>query len=160
MSKAYMVVNVPKIFDFCDVDMRIVMEFIDGEVIRDILDGLDRVKRNKLCNKLGGSVALLHNKGIIHGDLTTSNFILKNSKIYFIDFGLGFFSNKLEDKAVDLHLLRQALESKHYRHFEESFKEVLKGYRKKSDDFKGIIERFDAVEKRGRYKRKKWNKRF
>jgi len=155
MSKAIMIVNVPKIFDFCDADMRIVMEFIDGEVIRDVLDGFDKVKRNKLCNKLGGNVALLHNKGIIHGDLTTSNFILKGGKIYFIDFGLGFFSHKLEDKAVDLHLLRQALESKHYKHFEESFKEVLKGYRKESDDFKGIIERFDAVEKRGRYKRKK-----
>ena len=44
--------------------------------------------------------------------------ILKNGKVYFIDFGLGFFSNKTEDKAVDLHLLKQALESKHYQIFE------------------------------------------
>src|SRR4030042_1167648 len=47
---------------------------------------------------------------IINGDLTTSNMILNpDNKLYFIDFGLSFHSNKIEDKAVDLHLLKQAL---------------------------------------------------
>jgi Kae1-associated kinase Bud32 len=155
MSKASKFIDVPKIFDFCDVGMEIVMEFINGETIRDVLDSFSKNKRNKICNQIGENVALLHNNGIIHGDLTTSNFILKDDKIYFIDFGLGFFSNKVEDKAVDLHLLRQALESKHYKYFEDCFKEVLKSYKKKSDDFSRIIERFGVVEKRGRYKRKK-----
>lgn len=71
--------------------------------------------------------------------------------IYFIDFGLGYISTKPEDKAVDLHLLRQALEAKHFKHWEELFEKVLKNY-KKSKDSKIILERLKAVEKRGRYK--------
>jgi len=155
MNKASHIINIPKILDFCDSDMYISMEFINGKTIRDILDEINKTERNKICSQLGESIALLHNNGIIHGDLTTSNFILKKNKIYFIDFGLGFFSDKLEDKAVDLHLLRQALNSRHYRHSEESFKEILKSYRKKSNNFKKVIERLEVVEKRGRYKRKK-----
>ncbi len=72
-------------------------------------------------------------------------------KIYFIDFGLGFQSHKYEDKAVDLHLLRQALEAKHFKHWQELFDEVIKAY-KQSPDFKIVLERLKAVEKRGRYK--------
>ena len=62
--------------------------------------------------------------------------LLSNNKIYFIDFGLGFFDDKPEHKAVDLHLIKQALESKHYKNFEPSFKEVLLGYKENSKDFK------------------------
>jgi len=71
--------------------------------------------------------------------------------IFFIDFGLGFISHKLEDKAVDLHLLKQALEAKHYIHWETLWKEVEKGY-KTSKNSKVVFERLKAVEKRGRYK--------
>ncbi len=71
--------------------------------------------------------------------------------IFFIDFGLGFISHKYEDKAVDIHLLRQALEAKHFKHWQELFDEVIKGY-KQSQDFKIVLERLKAVEKRGRYK--------
>lgn len=72
-------------------------------------------------------------------------------KIYFIDFGLGFVSNKEEDKAVDLHLLKQALDSKHFKNSEIVFNEILKAYKisKHSDK---VLERFRKVEKRGRYK--------
>jgi len=71
--------------------------------------------------------------------------------IYFIDFGLGYISRKFEDKAVDLHLLKQALEAKHFKNWKELIKEVEKGY-KKSKDSKIVLERLKAVEKRGRYK--------
>jgi len=71
--------------------------------------------------------------------------------IFFIDFGLGYISKKFEDKAVDLHLLRQALESRHFEHWETLFKEVLKGY-SKSKDSKIVLEKLKAVEKRGRYR--------
>ena len=72
-------------------------------------------------------------------------------QLFIIDFGLGFISLKLEDKAVDIHLLRQALEAKHFQHWEILFKEFLKGYNKSKDANK-TIERLTAVEKRGRYK--------
>jgi len=77
--------------------------------------------------------------------------ILKQNKIYFIDFGLGFISSKYEDKAVDLHLLKQAFEAKHFKKWEILLKEVFKGY-KISKDAKIILERIKAIEKRGRYK--------
>ncbi|MBI2672435.1 Kae1-associated serine/threonine protein kinase, partial [Candidatus Woesearchaeota archaeon] len=80
---------------------------------------------------------------------------LKDNKTYFIDFGLGSFSNKIEDKAVDLHLLRQALKSRHYLNFEKSFAEVLRGYKEISSNFKEIENRLQQVYERGRYKRKK-----
>ena len=78
--------------------------------------------------------------------------ILKEKEVYFIDFGLGFQSHKIEDKAVDLHLLKQALEAKHFQNHEALFKNFLKGYKKDYEDSKKIIERLKIVEKRGRYK--------
>ena len=103
--------------------------------------------------ELGKKIAILHNNNIIHGDLTTSNFIY-NDKIYFIDFGLSFETDKVEDRAVDLHLLKQALESKHYQIWEECFKEALKAYEKESKHGKEVIQRLELVEKRVRYKHK------
>ena len=144
--------NSPEVFDVDEKSMKIKMEFIDGKLVKNILDDMNKNKRNLLLREIGGKIAKMHDDNIIHGDLTTSNMILKN-KIYFIDFGLGFVSNKIEDKAVDLHLLRQALESKHYRHFEESFKEVLEGY-KLSKNWKEVLNRLEKVERRGRYKNK------
>jgi len=76
-----------------------------------------------------------------------------NFKIYFIDFGLGFISQKIEDKAVDLHLLKQALEAKHFNHWHILFDEVLKGY-SLSKNHKIVLKQFEKVEKRGRYKDK------
>lgn len=143
----------PNVLDTDDKNMKITMDFIDGKLVKDILDDLKKEKREKLCKEIGENIAKLHNQDIIHGDLTTSNFIF-DKKVYFIDFGLGFVSPKIEDKAVDLHLLRQALESKHYRHADECFKNVLKGYKKLIKNYNEIINRLARVEQRGRYKRK------
>ena len=76
-------------------------------------------------------------------------------KVYFIDFGLSFFSEKAEDKAVDLHVLKEALESKHYETGGKAFKLVLDSYSKEAKNSKDILERLDIVEKRGRYRAKK-----
>ena len=77
------------------------IKYIKGELIK------NKLKENnciKLSKEIGEKIAILHNNNIIHGDLTTSNMIY-NKEVYFIDFGLSFFSEKIEDKAVDLHLL-------------------------------------------------------
>ena len=76
-----------------------------------------------------------------------------DGKLYFIDFGLGFISSRIEDKAVDLRLLKQALDSKHYKTAEESFKWVLEGY-KECNDYMDVMKQLEKVELRGRYKRK------
>ena len=83
--------------------------------------------------------------------------MILGKEIYFIDFGLSYFSHKIEDKAVDLHLLKQALESKHYKVWEKCFKAALKAYKKESEDTKEVLKRLETVEKRGRYKSKRKN---
>jgi len=139
----------PKLIKSDDKDMVIEMQHIKGKKVRDMLE-----ENIDICIEIGEKIALIHNAGIIHGDLTTSNMIFNEGHIYFIDFGLSFFSEKVEDKAVDLHLLRQALESKHHTFFKEAFENILKGYKKRSKDYKNIINRFDKVESRGRNKGK------
>ena len=150
LKKASEIINSPKPLETEEWD-KIQMPFINGKKLSEHLDNFSLAKQKQICRKIGESIAKLHDKDIIHGDLTTSNMILKEDKIFFIDFGLGFISHKFEDKAVDLHLLKQALEAKHFKNWEELIKEVFTGY-EKSKDSKIIFERLKAVEKRGRYK--------
>lgn len=137
----------PKLISFDEKKATIEMEFINGDKLRDVFD----IKHTK---KIGEYVAKMHNEGIVHGDLTTSNMIEYKNEIYFIDFGLSFFSNRFEDKAVDLHLLKEALESKHYKIADKAFKQILTIYKKHSKDSKEILERLKLVEERGRHKHK------
>jgi TP53 regulating kinase-like protein len=76
----------------------------------------------------------------------------KDKRLYFIDFGLSFNSHKIEDKAVDIHLFKQALESKHYKIADSAYREFIKAYNPK--DKKEILGRLAIVEQRGRYKEK------
>lgn len=138
----------PDLIKMDDKNMNIEMSFIKGDKVRDMLD-----KKLNICKDIGEKIAIMHNFGIVHGDLTTSNMIY-NKEVYFIDFGLSFFSQKIEDKAVDLHLLRQALESKHYKVFDKAFKLVLKGYKRESENYDDIMNRLEKVEARGRNKGK------
>ena len=80
--------------------------------------------------------------------------IFHEGKVFFIDFGLSFIHENVEHKAVDLHLLKQALESKHWMHFDSSFAAVIEGYEENASGAEKILARFEVVEKRGRYKRK------
>ncbi len=153
LFKAEKIINVPHMIH--SEDYEILMEFIDGKKLAEHLDNFNEKERLEICGKIGKEVAILHNNNIIHGDLTTSNMLLKDDKVYFIDFGLSFIDENKEHKAVDLHLLRQAIESKHYKHFETSFREIIKSYGCNSDNSKEILKRFVVVEGRGRYKNKK-----
>jgi Kae1-associated kinase Bud32 len=117
-------------------------------VLRDVLEKIKNAKT--VCNQIGSSIARLHDYNIVHGDLTTSNMILKNKEVYFIDFGLAAMSKRIEDKAVDLHLLKEALEAKHTKRWEQYFGWVLDGYKPKQRE--EIISRMHEIEKRGRYR--------
>lgn len=150
LLKASKIINVPvpeisKYFD------KIIIPYIKGKKLSENLDKLNN--RAKIARLIGEVIGKLHDEDIIHGDLTTSNMILIKDKIFFIDFGLGYISRKYEDKAVDLHLLKQALEAKHYKFYTELWNAVEQGY-KKSKHSKVTLERLKAVEKRGRYKDK------
>lgn len=153
LEKASKIIPVPNLdSNSSEKDFKVIMEYVNGKKLAEHLDLFEYKKRIEICQKIGKQVAILHNNNIIHGDLTTSNMILKNDEIYFIDFGLSFIDQKSEHKAVDLHLLKQALESKHYKHYESSFKAVLEGYKENSKNHKEILDRLDKVEGRGRYK--------
>ncbi|MFC1723924.1 lipopolysaccharide kinase InaA family protein, partial [Nanoarchaeota archaeon] len=110
----------------------------------------------KVFGEIGEKVGLMHNNGIIHQDLTTSNMIMhsEKKKVFLIDFGLSFFSVKEEDKAVDLHLLRRAVESRHHEIVEECFSSFVDGYKKTCLDAELVLKRLEKVESRGRNKGK------
>ena len=101
---------------------------------------------------IGRTVAEMHKNGIIHQDLTTSNMISVERQIGLIDFGLSFHSSKIEDRAVDLHLLERGLEAKHPLVHDECWKNVLLGYSESVEDSEEVYSRLEQVEKRGRYK--------
>jgi len=151
LKKAHEIISVPKVEKSDEKTREIFMNFIEGKKLSDHLDIFSLKKQLEICEKIGGSIAKLHSKDIIHGDLTTSNMILKNHEVYFVDFGLGFISHKFEDKAVDLHLLRQSLEAKHFKHWKNLFGKVLNNYEEYKES-KIVLERLKVVEKRGRYK--------
>ncbi len=131
-------VNVPRVIEVNEKEFTIKMEYIDGEKLSNEEKVLD-------CEKIGEIVNKLHSAGIIHGDLTTSNLIKSNGKMFLIDFSLGFFSKKIEDKAVDLVLLKRALETRH-KNWEECWKRIIKNYSNKE-----VISHIKTIEKRWRY---------
>jgi len=157
MMRATSLVNVPKIFAVDEEKKEIVMSFVSGKKLSEWLDSFPLEKAKKLCSEIGERVAALHAQNIIHGDLTTSNMIFSGKKIYFIDFGLGFFSRRIEDKAVDIHLFRQALESKHFLHSQSFFGSFLAGYKKYGEE--KVIKKLEKVEVRGRYKGKRYKEK-
>ena len=146
-------VPTPAVYEVDRTGMRLVLEFIEGKQVKLVLDELEPVERHKLCRLIGMQIARLHKAGIIHGDLTTSNMILtKDGKVYFVDFGLGEYDRSLETRGVDLHLLKRALQSTHFRIADEAYAAIIAGYReelgKSADE---VIRRAEEIEKRGRY---------
>ena len=154
LQKAAGHIPVPKLLDASEETCTILMEYIDGHKLAEVFNQLPTEKRKKVCKEIGKNIALLHKEDIIHGDLTTSNMILFEEEVYLIDFGLSFIDPKAEHKAVDLHLLKQALESKHNSHGEESYTEIIESYKSHYVDAKDVLDRLEKVEKRGRYKNK------
>ncbi len=130
-------------------DFKLSMQFIEGMKLKDLLN---ESNCESIGRKIADAVARLHGYGIIHGDLTTSNMIMKDDRIYFIDFGLGFHSQKAEDKAIDLYLLHEALESTHFDVLKKIWKVILETYRKSYTEADKVIKTLANIEKRGRYK--------
>ncbi len=153
LKKSSGIINVPKVIGNSETE--IFMEYIKGEKLSNIVDKMSSKYLDKYFLIMGEYLGKLHNKDIIHNDLTTANIILSKNEIYFIDFGLGFISNKVEDKAYDLHILRQTLKSRHFNKFEMAFLKFMNGYKSISINFEQIEERLKKIEIRGRYKRKK-----
>jgi Kae1-associated kinase Bud32 len=145
-------VSVPVIYDVDLLQGIITMEYVKGNRVKDILNDLNHEERQNLCKKIGKSIGYLHKNDIIHGDITTSNMIEKDDRIFFIDFGLGEKNNEVESKGVDLHVLMEALESTHSK-YANCFEYIFDGYKSvlKKDADK-VKHKIDEIVRRGRYR--------
>ncbi|MDX9799324.1 MAG: KEOPS complex kinase/ATPase Bud32 [Bacteroidales bacterium] len=152
LKKAKELIPVPKIIENATKDKTsILIENLKGEKLSETLENYKEKEQKEIMIVLGKQVAKIHDHNIIHGDLTTSNVILINKTPHIIDFGLGFISQRIEDRAVDLHLIKQALEAKHWRNHKKLFEFFLEGYND-SKECKKTEEQLKKVESRGRYK--------
>ena len=145
------------------------MEWVEGHTVREVLErrkGSKGEEARSLMGKIGKAIGRMHEIGVVHGDLTTSNLMVrectqediaengKNGKqdhgeIVLIDFGLAGQSSQEEDKAVDLYVLERAFGSTHPE-AEDDFKEVLRVY---GQSYKGamvVLKRLEEVRMRGR----------
>lgn len=147
-------VPTPTIYMIDLAESNIIMEYVEGKQIKKILNTLPMKEKLRLCHHIGTMIGRLHKHGIIHGDLTTSNMILTSyGKIYFVDFGLGEFSEELEIRGVDLHLMKRALQSTHHKYAKECFEAVTKGYAETAgkEVASKVLEKIQEIERRGRY---------
>ncbi|MDP3965922.1 MAG: KEOPS complex kinase/ATPase Bud32 [archaeon] len=152
LKKASEIVNVPSPKD-AKKENEIIIPYIEGDKLSETLNSYPEKKQFLVMKNVGKEIGKLHENGIIHGDLTTSNMILKDEEIYIIDFGLGSFNGKYEQKGVDVHLLKQALEAKHFTNHEKLFSCFKEGYESiNKSEAKKVLERLNAIEKRGRYR--------
>src|SRR3972149_709862 len=147
-------VPTPTIYIVDLADSNIIMEYVEGKQIKQVLNDMPQKEKLRLCRQIGTLIGRLHKNGVIHGDLTTSNMILTPAgRICFVDFGLGEFSSELEIRGVDLHLMKRALQSTHHRYAKECFEAVLAGYTESigKEEAKKVLEKIQEIERRGRY---------
>jgi len=143
-------VRTPVVYDVDMKDFSITMEMVKGTLVKEKLDR-DPDSAVRICRMIGASVACLHNSGICHGDLTTSNMILtENERICFIDLSMGKTKAELEDMGVDVHLLERAFTSAH-PDLKEAFSELMKEYLSVKKEPKKLLEKIEEIKNRGRY---------
>jgi bifunctional N6-L-threonylcarbamoyladenine synthase / protein kinase Bud32 len=134
-------ISTPEVKKVMAEEYKFFMEFISGEPLCTIIE-----EEAHYAEDMGRLVRRLHDANIIHGDLTTSNIIVKDRRLFFIDFGLGGISRKAEDKATDLLLLKKALNANHSSMFKELWDVVISAYGESE-----VLARLETAEKRGRY---------
>ena len=127
----------------------IIMQEIPGKPIHDLAES----KIIDLSKEIGKLVGMLHKNGVMHGDLTTSNFISYRNNVYVIDFGLSQNTIKPEDHAVDLRLIKEILNSAHAKIMDPAWKNFQLGYKSIVGNTKyvKIIKLVSDIESRGRY---------
>ncbi|MDL2246722.1 bifunctional N(6)-L-threonylcarbamoyladenine synthase/serine/threonine protein kinase, partial [Methanobrevibacter sp. OttesenSCG-928-K11] len=134
-----------------DIDLKnksILMEYINGPLIKDILN---ENNMEDIGIAIGKSISNIHDLNIIHGDITTSNILLKDRNIVFIDFGLGKYSDLIEDKVVDLIVLKKSLQTINSKISDDTFDKVIEGYTFNDNNKKQIYKKIKEIENRGRY---------
>ncbi|MDR2846414.1 MAG: Kae1-associated serine/threonine protein kinase [Candidatus Methanoplasma sp.] len=142
-------VRTPVVYDIDIEDCSIIMEKVSGTKIKDVLDGPGDGK--ELCDLIGRTIADLHNAGICHGDLTTSNMMLTDDgRICLIDFSMGRSASETEDIGVDIRLLERAFSSAHPG-LENAYKVLIESYIKRKERPDIVMKKVEEIKNRGRY---------
>ena len=142
-------ITTPIIYFVDEKKCEIYLQFVPGKLVRDL-----PVKQIvKICQDIGRIVGTLHKNGVMHGDLTTSNFILSQQGLVILDFGLSQKTNQIDDYAIDLRLFKEVLNSAHAQIVDESWASFIQGYKKILGSLltDKIIHQVLVIEKRGRY---------
>ncbi|MFW9947570.1 MAG: KEOPS complex kinase/ATPase Bud32 [Candidatus Odinarchaeota archaeon] len=153
-------INTPQVYEIDTESSTIIMKFISGSKLKNLINTLSISKKKEIFTQLGRIIAILHINGHIHGDITTSNIIITSSEdIFLIDFGLHDYSDSIEDKSVDLHLLKRVLISSHGDDYSLCFNAFLEGYKSEYRDrgsnvYNDVIKNISIIETRGRYVKK------
>lgn len=141
-------ISSPLIYFVNPKESSIIMQYIPGKPVHDLSDK----KIISCCKEIGKIVGTLHKNGMMHGDLTTSNFILFKERLFVIDFGLSQKTEKLEDCAVDLRLIKEILNSAHAKIMESCWKNFLSGYKRVvGTTYNKTLHLVSVIESRGRY---------
>jgi TP53 regulating kinase and related kinases len=150
-------VSAPHLYYLSPPEALLVMEFVKGERLKTLLlePGLTKARAAALGEEFGRSIARLHAAGIMHGDLTTSNVIVDGDVLSLIDFGLAIHSQRLEDQAVDLRLIKETLTGAHNAVSKRFMQSLLSGYSSVlgSERAEAATRKLAEIERRGRYAR-------
>ena len=139
----------PLVYFVDEKKCEIYLQFIKGKLVRDL-----PIKQIiKTCKEIGEIVGVLHKNGVMHGDLTTSNFILSQKGLVIIDFGLSQKTDKIDDHAIDLRLFKEVLNSAHAQIVDDAWTSFIRGYQKilGKNITEKVINQVSVIEKRGRY---------
>ncbi|MEM4633610.1 MAG: KEOPS complex kinase/ATPase Bud32 [Candidatus Anstonellaceae archaeon] len=116
------------------------MEYLKGRMLNVEIN--KRQISKKEIDQAAQILAKLHSCNIVHGDYTPANLMLTKDGMAVIDFGLGYISTDVEDKATDLVVMKRALGK-----FGDSF---VSAYAKHSGNAL-VVEMAEEIEKRARY---------
>lgn len=144
-------VRSPYIFYLDPKNTYIVMEYIKGRRLKDVL--IAGKESEEILVELGRILGRMHSANIIHGDLTTSNIIVESKKLAVIDFGLSYFSTRVEDMATDMRLVKEVMSSVHSSLFPRCFDLLISGYEQVLgiEKSRQVKLQLSAIERRGRY---------
>ncbi|KAF9436611.1 TP53 regulating kinase [Entomortierella beljakovae] len=147
-------IDTPTVY-MVDVDKALIyMEYIEGSSVRDYLVteiGQTPEAQQKVATEIGRALGRMHSIDVVHGDLTTSNLLMRqeSGSVVLIDFGLSYVSQLIEDKAVDLYVLERAFSSTH-PNTEVMFAQILEAYEQSGKASKQILKKLEDVRMRGR----------
>ncbi|XP_057447283.1 uncharacterized protein LOC130739077 [Lotus japonicus] len=149
-------VRTPVLYAVDPVLHTLTFEYVDGPSVKDVFLefgslGVNEERMGNIASQIGDAIGKLHDGGLVHGDLTTSNMLLKNdtNQLVLIDFGLSFTSTLPEDKAVDLYVLERAILSMHSS-CGNVMDQILAAYRKSSKQWSSTLNKLAQVRQRGR----------